>query len=81
MSPAFLSFSPGAESALITGTVLSPFGVVLEFLFEGLEALDARLDVTVVRVPFAGLTVREPRVGLASREARTDRDDTGRATL
>ena len=76
-----VNWSYGMEPSLITGTVLSPFGVVLEFLFEGLEALDARLDVTVVRVPFAGRTVREPRVGLASREARTDRDDTGRATL
>ena len=80
MSPAFLSFSPGAESALITGTVLSPFGVVLEFRFVGLDALDARLEVTVVRVPLAGRTVRA-RVGLASRDARTDRDETGRATL
>lgn len=80
MSPAFLSFSPGAERALITGTVLSPFGVVLELpLFDGLDALDARLEVTVVRVPLAGRTVRA-RVGLASRDARTDRDETGRAT-
>ena len=85
ISPAFLSLSPGADNALITGTVLSPLGVVRdEFRLDGLEARDARLDATVVRVPFAGRTTLAPpppRVGLASRDALTDRDDVGRAAL